>query len=160
MPAYVEIDEDADARDTQAADGAALERVANAMLTSIDLETAELSIVLTGDEQIRRLNAEHRQEDHATDVLAFPMDYGNPDTGQTPAPAEGPRLLGDIVISVPTATRQARTAGHPLTAELRFLLAHGLLHLIGHDHGTPAEKQKMDAATAQLLAAIEKKRGP
>lgn len=114
------------------------------MLADLGLLEAELSVLLTDDVLIRRLNAEHRQKDRATDVLAFELD--EPDR-------DGPRLLGDVVISLDTAARQARSRKRPLLAEVRFLLAHGLLHLCGYDHGTPAEKREMDQWTRRLVRA-------
>jgi rRNA maturation RNase YbeY len=75
---------------------------------------------------MRALNRRHRAKDATTDVLSFPA-------GRVPDP-EGHRHLGDILISVPQAARQARAAGHPLDRELRLLLLHGYLHLLGYDH--------------------------
>ena len=131
--------------------------LADAMLAALGLGAAELSVVLTDDASIRRLNAEHRREDRPTDVLAFPMDFAAPASTGPAAPEVGTPLLGDVVISVPTAGRQARAAGHSLAVELRFLLAHGLLHLIGHDHHAAAEKAEMDRETSRLVAETEKK---
>jgi probable rRNA maturation factor len=112
------------------------------MLAALDLPDAELSVLLTDDPGIHRLNREHRDKDKPTDVLAFPMDESVPD------PAG---ILGDVVISLDTAFRQARSRGRPLLEEVRFLLAHGLLHLIGYDHGEPAEKREMVAMTRRLV---------
>ena len=117
------------------------------MLEHLGLEDAELSVVLVGDRAIQTLNRDHRGKDRPTDVLAFPL-------GKSPAP-DLPRLLGDVVISLPTATRQAKSRRRTLLPEARFLLAHGLLHLIGYDHGTPAQKRRMDAATRRLVRAAE-----
>ena len=97
----------------------------------------ELSIALVSDREIRRLNRRWRGEDRATDVLSFPL--------------EEPGLLGDVVISIDAARRQAREGGWPLAAELRRLLAHGILHCRGYDHGRPAEARKMAAAERRLL---------
>ncbi len=132
-------------------------QLADEMLAALGLGAAELSVVLTHDAGIHRLNAEHRGEDRPTDVLAFPMDFGDVDVREPAAPGVGEPLLGDVVISVPMALRQARGAGHSLAVELRFLLAHGLLHLVGHDHRDAAEKAEMDQETARLVAATEKK---
>ncbi len=131
-----------------------LREVADAMLAGLGLGAAELSVVLTDDDEIHRLNVQHRNEDRPTDVLAFPMDFDG--DGSTPA-SDGQALLGDIVISVPTALRQARVARHSLATELRFLLAHGLLHLVGYDHCDALEKAEMDQETARLVALTEKK---
>ena len=82
-------------------------------------------------------------------MLAFPLD--GPPAGR---PRAGPpRLLGDVVISIETAQRQARAKGHELLDEVRWLLAHGLLHLLGHDHATTAARRKMQASTRRLVRA-------
>ena len=77
---------------------------------------------------MREANRRHRAKDATTDVLSFPA-------GDNPGP-EGGRHLGDILISVPQAARQAQAAGHALDRELRVLLLHGYLHLLGYDHET------------------------
>ncbi len=117
-------------------------RLGNAMLGALDLPRAELSVLLTDDAEIHRLNREHRDKDKPTDVLAFAMDENVPD------PAG---ILGDVVISLDTAERQARARRRPLLEEVRFLLAHGVLHLIGYDHAEPAEKREMVAMTRRLV---------
>jgi probable rRNA maturation factor len=114
------------------------------MLSALELPGAELSVLLTDDEGIRELNREHRSKDKPTDVLAFPMDESVPD----------PRgILGDVVISLDTAQRQAQARRRPLIEEVRFLLAHGLLHLVGYDHAEPSEKREMVAMTRRLVRA-------
>jgi probable rRNA maturation factor len=95
----------------------------------------EVTVVLVGDRQIRSLNRRFRGMDRVTDVLAFPMDGAVPELGPL---ASGPRYLGDIVIATDRARRQARAEGHSLTTELRVLALHGLLHLLGYDHGRDA----------------------
>jgi probable rRNA maturation factor len=113
------------------------------MLLALDLADSELSVLLTDDATIHELNRAHRDKDRPTDVLSFPLDEA-PD-------ASGVRLLGDVVISLDTAARQARGRKRELVAEVRFLLAHGIPHLIGHDHGSPREKRVMDAMTRKLV---------
>jgi probable rRNA maturation factor len=115
------------------------------MLASLGLESAELSVLLTNDAQIKELNERHLGKDRPTDVLAFPLDDLD-DSGRV-----GERLLGDVVISVDTAARQAKSRGRELAAEIRFLLAHGLLHLVGYDHATADEKREMTAMTRRLV---------
>jgi probable rRNA maturation factor len=122
---------------------------AEAMLHALGMPDAELSILLCDDETIRGLNRRYRKKNKATDVLAFPMDEG------AAGPSPHPGLLGDVVISLPTATRQAREHDRPIIAEVTFLLAHGLLHLVGYDHGTRREERRMDARTAEMLAAVQ-----
>jgi probable rRNA maturation factor len=121
---------------------------AEAMLVSLGLDDAELSILLCDDGTIRQLNRRYRNKNKATDVLAFPMQEG-------PGPATNPGLLGDVVISVPTAARQAEEHDRPIIQEVTFLLAHGLLHLLGYDHATKREEREMRAQTEDLLAAVE-----
>jgi probable rRNA maturation factor len=115
------------------------------MLTELGLADAELSVLLTNDATIHQLNREHRDKDRPTDVLAFPLD--------TELLGPGPRVLGDIVISLDTAERQARSRKRELLPEVRFLLAHGLLHLIGYDHDTKPHKREMDAMARRLVRA-------
>jgi rRNA maturation RNase YbeY len=104
---------------------AALTRLAERVLAAAGEPGSELSIELVGDGRMRRLNRTYRKKDRTTDVLAFPMrDATNPH----------PALLGDVVIAVPTAARQAREAGRSLDEELAALLIHGVLHLCGYDH--------------------------
>jgi probable rRNA maturation factor len=128
-----------------------LGRRAQAMLDALGMPDAELSVLLCDDETIRRLNQRYRKIDASTDVLAFPMNEG-------PGPLIESSLLGDVVISLPTARRQAAERDRPIIAEVTFLLAHGLLHLLGYDHATKAEEREMSARTADLLAAVESTR--
>jgi probable rRNA maturation factor len=107
---------------------------------------AELTIVLTDDEQLRDLNLDYRDLDTPTDVLSFPASESDPETGAT--------YLGDVLISVERAGEQATAAGHTLEAELQLLIVHGILHLLGHDHGEPDEKHRMWAAQAQILGQL------
>lgn len=110
-----------------------LRRLAEQVLSATGESTAELSIELVGDRRMRRLNRVYRKQDRTTDVLAFPMRES-----ENPCPT----LLGDVVISIPTALRQAKEAGRSLEDELAALLVHGVLHLCGYDH----ERGKKDAA--------------
>ncbi|MEZ4374435.1 MAG: rRNA maturation RNase YbeY [Polyangiaceae bacterium] len=122
--------------------------LADQMLRALELESAELSVLLTNDSEIHELNRVHRGKDKPTDVLAFALEEA--DTGGEELPF---RVLGDVVISLDTAERQARQRRHELVDEVRFLLAHGLLHLIGYDHQTDAEEAEMDAETRRLVEA-------
>ena len=136
----------------QKLDARAVKRRAERMLSDLELTKAELSVVLTNDDEIKILNARHRKKPKPTDVLAFPMDP----TGEGPGGADG--LLGDVVISVDTAARQARDHRHGLMDEVTHLLAHGILHLVGYDHRTDAEERRMNTAAARLVAACGKPR--
>jgi probable rRNA maturation factor len=95
----------------------------------------ELAVALVSDARIRNLNRTYRRKDNATDVLSF-------DAGRSDMPATV-HTLGDIVIATGVARRQAREAGHSYSAELRVLALHGLLHLLGYDHETPAGRRRM-----------------
>lgn len=109
-------------------------------------------VTLTGDENLREYNSRYRGLDEPTDVLAFPARQQATDQRfQSPPGTED--WLGDIVISLPRARRQARKAGHPIDAEVRLLAVHGFLHLLGYDHAAPAEEATMTALTNRILAA-------
>ena len=110
---------------------ASLSRTAESILASVGESDAELSLELVGDRRMRRLNRLYRKKDRTTDVLAFPMRESH-----NPCPA----LLGDVVISVPTAIRQAKEAGRSVSDELAALLVHGVLHLCGYDHERSARE--------------------
>ena len=107
-------------------------RCCNAVLTFEDFnEPAEISVTFVDDERIHELNREYRNVDRSTDVLSFPLgENGVYDKN----PENGACLLGDIVISVETAVRQAETYGHSLQREIGFLTVHSMLHLLGYDH--------------------------
>jgi probable rRNA maturation factor len=107
--------------------------------------TLEASLRLTDDETIRELNREFRHKDKPTDVLAFAQREG-------PWAGAGHELLGDIIISLPTARRQAKQKSPlGLFTEVRFLAAHGLCHLLGYDHNDDEEERVMNARMARLL---------
>jgi probable rRNA maturation factor len=131
------------ARNAPALSTRIVKRLAENMLAALELTDAELSVLLVDDTFIQNLNREHRGKDRPTDVLAFPVDEDPVDSG--------PRILGDVVISLPTAERQAKSRKRELLPEVRFLLAHGLLHLIGHDHATKPQKRRMDAEARRLV---------
>ena len=105
-----------------------------------------VGILITGDAEIRQLNLQYRQIDSPTDVLSFNGDYIDPETGIN--------YLGDIIISVPRAKKQAVTAGHSLAQELELLAIHGVLHLCGFDHATNKQQQKMWSIQAEILSRI------
>lgn len=124
-----------------------LRRRALLMLQALDLPEAQLSIVLTDDPGIQELNRDYRHKDKPTDVLAFAMREGEASPDCDP---DG-ELLGDVVISLETATRQAMERRRTPLAEVTFLLAHGLLHLVGYDHQNDEEEREMNAATRRLV---------
>lgn len=125
---------------------AEVRRRAERMLAALGIPDAELSVLLCDDSVLRRLNRQYRGEDRPTDVLAFAMREGE-------GGALGERVLGDVVISVETARRQARRGRRTISDEVTTLLAHGLLHLLGFDHRTEAEDRRMRARTDALRAA-------
>lgn len=132
-----------------------LRKRAQRMLTALRLSHAELSIVCCGDAEIHRLNASFRGIDKPTDVLAFAQG----ETLAVPFANARERVLGDIVLSLPTASRQAREKQRSLLDELTMLLAHGLLHLLGIDHRTQTEWRRMQARTDLLrMCAIGRAR--
>jgi probable rRNA maturation factor len=100
----------------------------------------ELTFRISGDRELRRLNRRFLGEDHATDVLSFP-------SGDVAAGA----YLGDIVVSWPAVTRQARDFGHSQDSELALLAVHGFLHILGWDHATAVEETEMNRLTLEAL---------
>ena len=123
------------------------ERAANAALKhQTGSARANLTIVLTDNRRLRRLNRDYLEIDAPTDVLSFPASEPDPETGS--------RYLGDILISIPYARKGARQAGNSLEAEVQLLVVHGVLHLLGHDHAKPKEKAKMWKAQREVLESL------
>ena len=106
---------------------------------------AGLTVLFAGDERLQELNRTYRGLDEATDVLSFPAGESFP---------ESESYLGDIAISVPMAGRQAARGKHTLGEELALLLVHGILHLLGHDHVEPSERETMWNAQGKILAKL------
>ena len=131
-----------------------LQSLAERILRAAGAARAELSLLLVGDRSMRRLNCLYRHKDRTTDVLAFPMRHARPHL--TPhASRFTSSMLGDVVISLPQAARQAARAGHALERELTVLVIHGLLHLLGYDHERSArEAQRMQRKERAILRAI------
>jgi len=117
-----------------------------AMIRLLQLEKAEVSFVLTDEKRLHELNKIYRGKDRPTDVLAFAMQEG--EFGELAG-----HLLGDVIVSVPTARKQAAERRIPVVDEVTMLVAHGLLHLLGWDHDTAAKDRRMRAETARLVAA-------
>lgn len=109
-------------------------------------DPAEVSVRLTDDAEIRVLNREWRGQDKPTNVLSFPLDDD--------APEGGPCPLGDIVVAFETCAREAREEDKPLGDHLAHMAVHGTLHLLGHDHETPAEAEEMEALERAVLARL------
>ncbi|HVS46029.1 MAG TPA: rRNA maturation RNase YbeY [Verrucomicrobiae bacterium] len=141
--------------------GRALKTVAQRLLGAVDEAGSSLSLTLVNDQTIREINRVHRAKDKPTDVLSFPLldartlrqpfgklrvTNGRRDKVE--------RMLGDVVISVDTALRQAVDYDASLQNELYRLLIHGVAHVMGHDHEEPAERQRMLALERRLADAI------
>ena len=123
---------------------------ARRLLRALDEAQAELTVSLVDDAALRRLNRDYRGKDRSTDVLAFAMREG--------ARAPGDEaVLGDVVISLDSAARQARQRGIPAADEVRTLLIHGVLHLLGYDHERSAlEARRMKAMERRLLGCVSR----
>jgi probable rRNA maturation factor len=141
-------------------------RTANAILAAGGIPHAELSLVLVSDQRMRRLNARYRRKNRPTDVLAFPLHNGA--RRSRAGTMRGDRagsvrrehvdLIGDVVISLPTAQRQADELGHSLYTEVVRLLVHGFVHLLGYDHERgPREAARMARRERLILRKLPKR---
>jgi probable rRNA maturation factor len=126
-------------------DARALKTAMRALMRAAGEDGAGISVTIVDDAAIQRINHEHRGKDVPTDVLSFPLE---------PEPFAHERLLGDIVISVETARRQAGDYDAPVQLEIYRLLIHGLLHVLGHDHEETHERMRMEAEERRLADAI------
>lgn len=112
----------------------------------------ELSVVFVSDRRMRSLNRAYRQQDRPTNVLAFPQRSAEADDPATP-------LLGDVIVALPTAAREAQALQQSLEERVLYLLIHGLLHLLGHDHERSAtERHQMEAREQEILAHLAARR--
>ena len=114
---------------------------------SIYPEEVDLSVVIEDNASLQDLNRDYRKIDAPTDVLSFSLNEKDPETNRF--------YLGDVIISFQKAQEQAAKAGHTVMAELELLTVHGVLHLLGHDHAEPKEKEKMWAAQEDILQALK-----
>ncbi len=116
---------------------------AELILNILGLKNTELSILVTGDEDIRELNRKYRGKDKPTDVLSFPMgeEFG------------GRLILGDIVISLDTAQRQAEELGDTLESVVEKLLIHGIVHLLGYNHEIGGEEEERFRKLEESISA-------
>ena len=129
-------------------------------------EPAQISLLITGDETVRSLNAQFRGLDEVTDVLSFSADHPGLWEGAAEPPEETtggfdfvvppgePAPLGEVIVSYPQAKRQAKERGAPLEHELALLVVHGVLHLTGHDHLDPEETALMQSKERTALATL------
>ena len=129
-------------------------------------EAAQMSLLITGDDTIRSLNAQFRGLDEVTDVLSFSADHPGHWEGEAEPPEDSGDFefvmppgelspLGEVIVSYPQAQRQAEQQGVPLEHELALLVVHGVLHLTGHDHVEPAEEALMQSKERTALAVLD-----
>jgi probable rRNA maturation factor len=143
------------------------ERIAGLVLAAEDIgDETEVGVVITGQERIQELNLVHRGIDEPTDVLSFPMSEDLTDAeedgemAEFVGPPDGVRHLGEVIISFPQALRQAADEGHEVGREVTILLVHGMLHLLGYDHGgdgraAAADETEMKLREAAILEMID-----
>jgi rRNA maturation RNase YbeY len=125
----------------------AVTRLAETILDAVGESRSELSVELVNDRRMRWLNLRYRAKDSSTDVLAFSMR-------EAPCPVSP--LIGDVVISIPAVTRQAKTNRHSTDKEFAILLIHGILHLCGYDHERgKQEAQRMNRRERALLNRVQ-----
>ena len=125
---------------------ALVKRACNAVLKHQEVEDGSLTVVLTDDGTIHKMNLAFAGENHATDVLSFPADEPDPDSGIC--------YLGDIIIAVPIAQQQSELKGHSLEDELGLLAVHGTLHLLGFDHTETESREEMWNIQAIILGQL------
>jgi len=131
----------------------ALAEKAQLVLDAADRPDWELSLLVCDDAFIAPLNQQWRSTNGPTDVLSFPqLEWKEPGTPASLPPE--PVLLGDVVISLDTALRQASERGHDVDVELVVLLVHGVCHLLGHTHADESDRSRMNQLEAQLLSAV------
>lgn len=106
---------------------------------------AQVNLLIVDAITGRRFNRQYRHKDYATNVLSFPWE---------PEPGDGSALLGDLVICAPVVAREAAEQGKHPRAHWAHLTIHGVLHLLGHDHETPAEARRMEALEIRILAGL------
>jgi probable rRNA maturation factor len=104
---------------------------------------SEITVLIEGDDRIQELNLQFMGINAPTDVLSFPSNEVDPETGK--------QYLGDIIISFPRALSQAKAAGHPIESELQLLVVHGTLHLLGFDHAGEEDKRQMWSVQEKIL---------
>jgi probable rRNA maturation factor len=177
------VDIQVDTRFQQAFEAASLDRLLldvaeTALMRELVSGPDHVTLIITDDEALRKLNLEFMGYDEPTDVLSFNTGVGNTASGEHP-PADGEEIgsgdanmldwpdaegeesdeLGDIAISYERAVAQAETAGHDVAHELSVLTAHGVLHLLGYDHSEPEEHRVMFGKTDDILAAVPVRSG-
>jgi probable rRNA maturation factor len=114
-------------------------------------EESELSLTFVTNEKIHQINKEYRGVDRPTDVISFALEESVEEEIEIIGAPSMPRILGDIIISIPKAKEQAMEYGHSFMRELGFLAVHGFLHLLGYDHGTKEEEKEMFTKQEKIL---------
>ncbi len=128
-----------------------IEKTADTLLEGFGFDQGyQLSVSFVSEEDIRNLNAAYRNVDDVTDVLSFPMEGTD---------GRGVDILGDVVICLPRALRQAEEYGHGADREIAYLTAHSILHLLGYDHENEADKAEMRALEEQVMDKMRLMRG-
>lgn len=134
-----------------------LEQLLQLASQTANIESGTVSLSFVDEDAIRQLNKRYRGVDHATDVLSFAMEEGDDGEDIEDVAAwhsideDMERMLGDIVISLPTAQEQSELYGHSLEREIGFLFVHGFLHLIGYDHQDEASEEEMFNLQEEIL---------
>lgn len=146
-------------QESEKIDEARLEKLVEAVFEAAELEkVGEISVTFVEDDEMAQLNLQYRNLEGPTDVLSFPQDEGM--EMARPDDKDYVPLIGDLVISVPTAARQAEEAGHTLEQEISILLIHGILHLFGYDHDNVYQQSFMQEEEKTILKLLEEKIGP
>ena len=128
--------------------------LAEGVLHALGRSDAEISLSFISDRRIQSLNRIYRGKDQPTDVLAFSLAYSKQVKVKKSVDPSPPLFLGDVVISVPTARRQARERRHGLRREIAWLMIHGILHLLGYDHERAADARRMQRKERALLQRL------
>jgi probable rRNA maturation factor len=149
-PLSLDIDVVHDGGDWEAVAGAeTLVRTAAAALAAeLPLGRSEACIALSNDAQIAELNGSYRGKPAPTNVLSFPAGFS------IPIDDDDPRFLGDVVLALETLQREAAELGLPIEHHMQHLVVHGLLHLLGYDHGTDQEAQAMESLEVRILQRL------
>jgi probable rRNA maturation factor len=123
-----------------------LKKAARAALDEMGVPDADLSVVVGDDDRIQSLNRDFLGRDAPTDVISFPADEIDPETNR--------KYLGDVILAFPFAESQARERGHSVESELQLLVIHGVLHLLGFDHESKLDKNRMWAVQGRILETL------
>lgn len=129
-------------------------QIVEATLSHAGASQGEVTLVIAHDELLHQLNLDYRGIDAPTDVLSFAAQEEAEGQDAFVSAPEALNYLGDVIISFPTAERQAAAVGHSVAAELSLLAVHGVLHLLGYDHANEEEEADMWARQSQILASL------